>query len=75
MQYAFDGPGMYQGKDLHEAHAHLIHDKGLNVRHFDLLVGYFVASLKELGVAQEQIAGTTQVKHRSQEFASHCTSS
>lgn len=62
MQYAFGGPEAYQGKDLAEAHAHLIRDKGLNVRHFDLVAGHFVASLKELGVAQEHIEEATQVR-------------
>jgi two-component system chemotaxis sensor kinase CheA len=48
----FGGPNEYTGKDLAEAHAHLVAD-GLNDSHFDAVAGHLSATLEELGVAPE----------------------
>jgi hemoglobin len=45
----------YNGLTLAASHAHLMRDKGLNLTHFDAVAGHLVATLKELGVAQELI--------------------
>ncbi|KAK9815894.1 hypothetical protein WJX72_011533 [[Myrmecia] bisecta] len=53
MQYAFGGPNEYTGKELAEAHAHLVRDKGLLPMHFDIVLEHFMHTLQELNVAQE----------------------
>eukprot|EP00775_Hariotina_reticulata_P011808 gene11808-11952_t len=53
MAYAFGGANAYTGKDLAEAHRHL--QPHLNDAHFAAIAENFVATLKELGVAQEDI--------------------
>ena len=52
---AFGGPNAYEGRDLTTAHAKLVSD-GLNDAHFDAVVGHLAATLKELGVADAEIA-------------------
>ena len=47
------GPHNYTGKDMREGHKHL---KGLNDSHFDAVVEDLGATLKELGVSDEDIA-------------------
>ncbi|MCM8526035.1 MAG: group 1 truncated hemoglobin [Lentisphaeraceae bacterium] len=47
------GPNNYTGKDMREGHKHL---KGLNDTHFDAVVENLGATLKELGVTDEDIA-------------------
>jgi len=65
LAYAFGAPVPYSGKDLTEAHAHLVSD-GLNDGHFDAVAGHLQATLEELGVAPEligevmAIAGSTR---------------
>ncbi len=49
------GPSNYSGKDMREAHAHLVKDKGLSDVHFDTVMELLGASLKELGVPDELI--------------------
>ena len=51
---AFGGPNDYSGKDLADAHAHLV-DDGLNDTHFDAVAGHLNATLKELGVPDDLI--------------------
>jgi hemoglobin len=48
---ALGGPARYEGRGLHEAHAHL----GINDRHVDLVAGHLAAVLAELGVAAELV--------------------
>ena len=48
------GPNNYTGKDMREGHKHLI-SKGLNDTHVDIVIEHLGATLKELGVADEQI--------------------
>jgi hemoglobin len=55
LTYAFGGPVKYVGKDLRQAHAHLV-KRGLSDSHFDAVAGHLQATLKELGVAIDLIA-------------------
>ena len=51
---AFGGPNNYTGKDMRDAHAHLI-ERGLNDSHFDAVMEHLGATLKELNVPDELI--------------------
>jgi hemoglobin len=55
LAYVFGGPEQYSGKDLWEAHAHLIKEKGLNETHFDLVAEHFQDTLEELNIEPEII--------------------
>ena len=37
LAYAFGGTGSYSGASIASAHARLIHEKGLNLTHFDIV--------------------------------------
>lgn len=52
---AFGGPNRYTGQDMRKGHAHLI-AKGLNDTHFDAVVEDLAATLRELKVAETDIA-------------------
>jgi hemoglobin len=52
--YAFGGLEGYSGKNMREAHAHLV-EKGLNDSHFDAVIENLGASLTELGVPADLI--------------------
>ena len=52
---AFGGPNNYTGKDMRNAHAHLV-DMGLNDSHFDAVMEHLGATLIELEVPQDLIA-------------------
>lgn len=54
MTYAFGGPNNYSGKDMRDAHAHLV-DRGLNDSHFDAVAENLAKSLRELEVAEDKI--------------------
>lgn len=54
LSYVFGGPVKYTGKDMRNAHAHLVVN-GLNESHFNAVAGHLVASLEELLVPQELI--------------------
>lgn len=47
----FGGPSKYTGKDMRAGHAHL----GLTDEHFDAVVENLAATLKDMGVGQEDI--------------------
>ena len=55
LTFAFGGPNNYTGKDMREGHAHLLKD-GLNDSHVDAVIEDLAATLKELGVSDEDIA-------------------
>ncbi|KAF6251006.1 globin-like protein [Scenedesmus sp. NREL 46B-D3] len=59
MTYAFGGATKYAGKDMAEAHRHLV--PHLTEEHFNAVVENFVATLQELGVAQEDIDDACKV--------------
>jgi len=51
----FGGPNNYSGKDMRDAHAHLVKD-GLNDSHFDAIMEHLGATMKELNVPSDLIA-------------------
>lgn len=51
----FGGPHNYTGKDMREGHKHLV-ARGLNDSHVDAVIELLGATLKELGVGDEDIA-------------------
>ena len=50
----FGGPNNYTGKDMREAHKPLV-ERGLNDSHVDAIIEHLGATLKELGIADEDI--------------------
>lgn len=50
----FGGPNQYTGKSMREGHAHLL-KRGLNDTHVDIVIEHLGATLKELGVTDEDI--------------------
>jgi hemoglobin len=50
----FGVPSEYTGKDMREAHKHLV-DRGINDASFDSVAGHLQATLEELGVAHELV--------------------
>lgn len=54
----FGGPHNYTGKDMREGHKHL---KGLNDSHVDAVIENLGATLKELGVSDEDIADVAAI--------------
>lgn len=50
----FGGPNEYTGKDMREAHKHLV-ERGLNDDHFNAVAGHLQATLEELGVAADLV--------------------
>lgn len=55
LTFAFGGPHRYTGKDMRQAHAHLV-KQGLNDSHFDAVMENLAATLQELNVPQNLIA-------------------
>lgn len=53
----FGGPSDYSGRDMRASHAHL----GLNEGHFDAVVENLAATLKELGVAENDINEVAEI--------------
>jgi hemoglobin len=51
----FGGPNSYTGKDMREGHKHLI-ARGLDDSHVDAVIELLGATLKELGVPDQDIA-------------------
>lgn len=60
LAYAFGAPLSYSGKNMKDAHAHLVSD-GLNEDHFNAVMKHLGDTLKELGVADELIAEAAQI--------------
>ncbi len=54
LTYAFGGPNHYSGKDMRNAHAHLV-ARGLNDTHFNAVAGHLQSTLLELNVPQELV--------------------
>lgn len=52
---AFGGPNKYTGKDMRNAHAHLV-KMGLDDSHFDAVMEHLGATLQELNVPADLIA-------------------
>lgn len=60
LTYAFGGPNQYSGKDMREAHQHLV-ENGLNDSHFDAVVKHLGATLEELNVPEELISQAASI--------------
>ncbi|MCX7125142.1 MAG: group 1 truncated hemoglobin [Gammaproteobacteria bacterium] len=54
LTFVFGGPNNYTGKNMREGHKHLI-VKGLNDTHVDIIIEHLGSTLKELGVADQDI--------------------
>ena len=52
---AFGGPINFEGKNLTEAHAHLVKKQGLSDHHFDAVAGHLKDTLTELNVPEELV--------------------
>jgi len=50
-----DGPDIYRGRDMREAHARLV-ARGMNDEHFDAIMGHLAATLADLGVPPDDAA-------------------
>lgn len=57
LAYAFGAPLAYTGKSMREAHTGM----NLTMDHFNAVAGHLVATLKELGVAQDLIDQVVEV--------------
>lgn len=55
MTMAFGGPSFYSGRDLRDAHAKLVEEKGLSDEHFDAFASHLVGTLEAMEVPQELI--------------------
>lgn len=49
MAHAMEGPQVYRGRDLGDAHRELVRERGLTDEHFDVIVGHLRGTLEELG--------------------------
>lgn len=54
LTFALGGPAHYSGKNLRDAHAHLV-VRGLDDSHFDAVMENLGAALNELGVSDDRI--------------------
>ncbi len=54
LAYAFGAPLKYSGKNMRDAHAHLL-DMGLNDSHFDAVLEHLRSTLQDLEVPQDLI--------------------
>jgi hemoglobin len=54
------GPSAYSGKDMRTAHASLV-ARGLTDQHFDAVMEHLAATLRELGVDEEDVAAVADV--------------
>ena len=50
MAWAFGGPSEYKGRNLRDAHAHLVHARGLSDVHFDAVAVHLKNTLEEMQV-------------------------
>lgn len=50
MAWAFGGPSKYKGRNLREAHALLVRDRGLSDVHFDAVAVHLKTTLEEMNV-------------------------
>lgn len=56
----FGGPSAYTGRDMRAAHAGLV-QRGLSDVHVDVVIEHLGGTLKELGVADAQIAAVAAI--------------
>jgi hemoglobin len=60
LAYAFGAPLKYSGKNMRDAHAHLV-EKGLTGKHFDAVMKHLASTLFDLGVSDELIAEARKI--------------
>ena len=60
LTFAFGGAPNYSGKNMREAHRHLV-EKGMNSTHFDAVMQHLGNTLKELNVPNELIREAAQI--------------
>lgn len=60
LAYAFGAPLKYSGKNMRDAHAHLV-EKGLTGKHFDAVMKHLTSTLFDLGVSDELIAEARKI--------------
>jgi hemoglobin len=66
LAYAFGGTSHYNGRHLREAHKQLVEEKGLCSEHFNAVAEDLIATLQEMGIAQELIDEVAAVVAASQ---------
>ena len=57
----FGGPHEYTGKDMREAHAHLVQERGLDDSHFDAVLETLLATLEDLRITNELIQQVAEI--------------
>ncbi len=60
LTYAFGGAPNYSGKNMRDAHRHLV-EKGMNSTHFDAVIKHLGDTLKELNVPENLIQEAAQI--------------
>lgn len=66
LAYALGAPINFSDKSLKDSHSHLV-KAGLNDKHFDAVVENLVATLRELGIAEELIEQVGKVAEGTRE--------
>jgi hemoglobin len=56
LTFAFGGSDQYDGRYMREAHKELVEKQGLKSEHFDAVTENLMTTLREMGVAEEQLA-------------------
>ncbi|MEQ8767951.1 MAG: group 1 truncated hemoglobin [Planctomycetota bacterium] len=60
LTYVTGGPAEYTGKDMRDAHSHLI-SRGLDDEHVDVVIEHLGATLTSLGASAEDVAEVAKV--------------
>jgi hemoglobin len=66
LAYALGAPLNFSGKSLKESHSHLV-KAGLNDEHFDAVIENLIATLRELGIAEELIEQVGKIAEATRE--------
>jgi len=61
MSRAFGGPMEYRGRDMRQAHRHLVAERGLSDAHFDAVARHLATTLRELGLDEPIISEVVEV--------------
>ncbi|MEM9674579.1 MAG: group 1 truncated hemoglobin [Cyclobacteriaceae bacterium] len=60
LAYVFGAPLNYSGKNMRDAHAHLV-KRGLNESHFNAVIGHLVSTLQELCIGEDLIDEVSRI--------------
>jgi hemoglobin len=66
LAYALGAPLNFSGISLKESHSHLV-KAGLNDKHFDAVIENLIATLRELGIAEELIEQVGKIAEATRE--------